>query len=1153
MSVEKDEIKKLFPGYDNIDFSVYLALLELMKQASSKEQNDQSASEQLELARIHAAKLTILFGNFKEAKAYLDSFKTDHPDARQPVHDACLFLLPKTAAEWNVPTWRSLISREKINSPNHPLMRMLPFSAKIETCAKDKTKSQVALQLGVETEMKTKFSKEYDENVRVKAIDKDEFVKNEIENSQAKIKNEVNKVFDFKIRTILGFSGKLKQEQVTTLKAKKEEAESQKLYSTVEEEVFKEFRRKVTEKYTEQTSALRNKDKATYVADKLKENADHIQNILRTKAVGFAENISVEILKLYASSVCYDRSEECPEVARLFFEWGIPEEGFNEYLSLKPKDNEKYIPKVTIKGEEICEEYKGYVLMKLDPADPYAAILGKLTGCCQFLGGQGSSCTVYGITDERAGFYVLRNPDSVIVSQCLAYRTSGNDNMVYDSVESQLNFRKKEGITVDFFTFLAKKLIKQHGVARVLVGGGGQTPRVLGSFEPINISRPNNYSGYTDAFTQRIIADKKIPFISWWIKAFPARLEKDRFVTRLVDDDMPGNVTLDKKSIQELCDLYISLCFYGDYSECIDRVRPFLPALDLSEKFVTERMNLNKEWRDLIFELSKHGSMYKDLGKFQSKAELIINKNKDININLLDNEGYPALCAVTKAASETSQNAFETIKFLVENGADVNVSARNGETALHFAVQSKDIRSVHYLIEKGANCNLRDRALGRSAFFLTKYSNDIMHYLIEKGGADINAKNDRGYTYLHWRCSDSDNDLDTIKYLLDKGADLTLTNGASRYPRTPFCEAAFYQQWKTVKYLIDYIFEKNIKINFTSVIRSATHSKNLEILNYLSQKRICSGESIGHPDIPHSYSQQVLPSEVINLISYYLPRRTALSLATTNKFFAKDPQLRQSILDKTKSAVAPLQSLKRPTKWMLPNSDFFTKNKDSKDISANELEEVYGLSYIELLAKSLSEIYGLPDNLMLALNPSGLTMSFNMPKDQQWALFTNEMKRIYGSQLKLNHDGLIFLQTLEAINHLIKAAKQTPEAVFRHAGMQLAISNTGLILVDSSLQINFNSTKEAIFIYQGIPLCCKEFIKLTSKGNINIHNVVKNGEALGFLPDYEINFPDKISCHLCCKLLGLKSDAIKAFKDEKIILDEGAIAKPEQTNNCSVM
>lgn len=91
----------------------------------------------------------------------------------------------------------------------------------------------------------------------------------------------------------------------------------------------------------------------------------------------------------------------------------------------------------------------------------------------------------------------------------------------------------------------------------------------------------------------------------------------------------------------------------------------------------------------------------------------------------------------------------EIIKFLIENGADVNGKNYTDSSPLHYAValKNKGTEIIKLLIDKGANVNAKnsygDTPLHRAVF----RSLENTKILIENG-ADINAKNNNGKTLL---------------------------------------------------------------------------------------------------------------------------------------------------------------------------------------------------------------------------------------------------------------------------------------------------------------------------------------------------------------------------------------------------------------------
>lgn len=104
----------------------------------------------------------------------------------------------------------------------------------------------------------------------------------------------------------------------------------------------------------------------------------------------------------------------------------------------------------------------------------------------------------------------------------------------------------------------------------------------------------------------------------------------------------------------------------------------------------------------------------------------------------------------------TDEEDFEVVKFLLDNGADPNLTGRQCLTILsplHVAVRSQNFRIINLLIKRGADINAKDSygetpifRLVRPAFEKEKCNPKLLKYLIEKG-ADMNIKNLKGQDF----------------------------------------------------------------------------------------------------------------------------------------------------------------------------------------------------------------------------------------------------------------------------------------------------------------------------------------------------------------------------------------------------------------------
>lgn len=200
---------------------------------------------------------------------------------------------------------------------------------------------------------------------------------------------------------------------------------------------------------------------------------------------------TIDALTNASLRVTYANSEKNLQLAQICKQYDISEENFNKCLAIEVRDRNN-LPDVECAGED-CG-FPGYYILKLPNNDPHAFFLGKITNCCQSIGGDAEQCVIDGLTLENNGFYIfihkknlatgsarlssseINYKDFEIVGQSYAWRGKTN-GLVFDSWE--LLRASDEAVLVAMLPLFSQRLIfMDKNISRVLIGQGGGTPRV---------------------------------------------------------------------------------------------------------------------------------------------------------------------------------------------------------------------------------------------------------------------------------------------------------------------------------------------------------------------------------------------------------------------------------------------------------------------------------------------------------------------------------------------------------------------------------------------------------------------------------------------------------------------------------------------------
>eukprot|EP00758_Cryptobia_borreli_P002407 Tbor_TRINITY_DN3007_c0_g1::TRINITY_DN3007_c0_g1_i1::g.17358::m.17358/K20032/ZDHHC13_17, HIP14; palmitoyltransferase ZDHHC13/17 len=227
------------------------------------------------------------------------------------------------------------------------------------------------------------------------------------------------------------------------------------------------------------------------------------------------------------------------------------------------------------------------------------------------------------------------------------------------------------------------------------------------------------------------------------------------------------------------------------------------------------------------------------------------------------------------------------VKFLLDNGASVNVQDSSGQTPLMWACQRGNIKAAEVLLAHGADMNITCN-YGKSCYYYAAHSpmllytlihtgksslskdhieqQGILHYccskpgarfaalfLLEELGADPNYKDKNGTTALHIAATTGD--LDLLKALVGKGADPDIVDDNGVVPASqkqcPSHLRAFLNSYKTA-------------VSSTNRSRNGVNKEGLAIPNYSNWSRIKGTE------VKHCLLAFLLPNIII-MIGTQLP------------------------------------------------------------------------------------------------------------------------------------------------------------------------------------------------------------------------------------------------------------------------------------------
>ncbi|KAJ8948532.1 hypothetical protein NQ318_000072 [Aromia moschata] len=211
-----------------------------------------------------------------------------------------------------------------------------------------------------------------------------------------------------------------------------------------------------------------------------------------------------------------------------------------------------------------------------------------------------------------------------------------------------------------------------------------------------------------------------------------------------------------------------------------------------------------------------------EMGHF-TVLELLVDAKCDVNAK--DDRGRTALHVA-------SRGSLDLVKFLVDNGAVVDVEDDEGCTPLQDCVATGELAVIEFLIGKGANVNTRNAEGCTPLLSAALEGNQDGIRLLVENGADVNARDNAGRTpfIVAVRCGH----LVTVKLMVERGANIHATDEGGS---TGLHAAARWNFVDIVRFLVDSGADVDAADgNGRTALHVAARPKYLEVVKLLVKR-----------------------------------------------------------------------------------------------------------------------------------------------------------------------------------------------------------------------------------------------------------------------------------------------------------------------------
>jgi ankyrin repeat protein/mono/diheme cytochrome c family protein len=240
----------------------------------------------------------------------------------------------------------------------------------------------------------------------------------------------------------------------------------------------------------------------------------------------------------------------------------------------------------------------------------------------------------------------------------------------------------------------------------------------------------------------------------------------------------------------------------------------------------------------------------------RATAEKLLKANPDL-LNAQD----PAKSTLLHHAA--GFGTLETLKWLVESGADVNAKNRRGSTPLHWAIH--DEAKVRLLLARGAGVNTK-QAEGRTPLYLAAMlgnGHSILRLLLENG-ADPNLKTANGRTPL--MVAAGRGDVEALRLLIDAKA---VVNAKDSAGETALMVAASLGRPPAVRLLLERGADARVETKRSeTALGNAGTSGNEEVVRLLLDHGadVNTRNIRGYSPLMLAASSDTIPSGAVKLL-----------------------------------------------------------------------------------------------------------------------------------------------------------------------------------------------------------------------------------------------------------------------------------------------